>query len=128
MKWTQQSGALLLLLFGAMLRAAAAPTPDACHALLHQGQKSEAKACYESLVRSNSPYYRAEGYWGLDQYDQANEQFRIAIASPDSQPLMRVRWGMLLHERFNNTDAVGLFNEALQRDPNNAQAYLAWQW
>ncbi len=31
---------------------------------------------------------------------------------------------MLLHERFNNTDAVGLFQEALQRDPKNAQAYL----
>jgi cellulose synthase operon protein C len=128
MKWTRQSGALLLLLFGALLqtvaRAAAAPTPDACHALRQQGQKTEAKACYEALVRSSSPYYRAEGYWGSEQYEQANEQFRIAIASPDSQPLMRVRWGMLLHERFNNKDAVGLFNEALQRDPGNAQAYL----
>ena len=31
---------------------------------------------------------------------------------------------MLLHQRFNNTDAVGLFQEALQKDPKNAQAYL----
>ena len=31
---------------------------------------------------------------------------------------------MLLHQRFNNTDAVALFNEALKKDPNNAQAYL----
>jgi tetratricopeptide (TPR) repeat protein len=31
---------------------------------------------------------------------------------------------MLLHERFNNTDAEQLFKEALQRDPKNAQAYL----
>jgi tetratricopeptide (TPR) repeat protein len=31
---------------------------------------------------------------------------------------------MLLHQRFNNNDAVGLFKEALQRDPKNAQAYL----
>ena len=77
-----------------------------------------------SLVRSNSPYFRAEGYWGLEQYDQANEQFRLAIAPPESDPLYRVRWGMLLHERFNNTDAVSLFQEALQRDPNNALAYL----
>ena len=29
---------------------------------------------------------------------------------------------MLLHERFNNKDAVELFNEALQQDPKNAQA------
>jgi tetratricopeptide (TPR) repeat protein len=75
-------------------------------------------------VRSNSPYLRAEGYWGLGQYDQANEQFRIATAPPDSEPLYKVRWGMLLHQRFNNNDAVALFKEALQRDPKNAQAYL----
>jgi tetratricopeptide (TPR) repeat protein len=31
---------------------------------------------------------------------------------------------MLLHQRFNNNDAVALFKEALQRDPKNAQAYL----
>ena len=38
--------------------------------------------------------------------------------------MYRVRWGRLLHERFNNTDADDLFKEALQRDPKNAQAYL----
>ena len=36
----------------------------------------------------------------------------------------RVRWGRLMHERFNNKDAADLFKEALQRDPKNAQAYL----
>ncbi len=88
------------------------------------GQVAEAKACYESLVRTNSPYLRAEGYWGLEQYDQANEEFRVATAAPDSDPLYKVRWGMLLHQRFNNTDAVALFQEALQKDPKNARAYL----
>ena len=61
---------------------------------------------------------------GWKQYDQANEEFRIATAAPDSDPLYKVRWGMLLHQRFNNTDAVALFQEALQKDPKNAQAYL----
>ena len=75
-------------------------------------------------MRSDSAYFRAEGYWGLEQYDQANEQFRIATAPADSDPLYKVRWGRLLHERFNNTDAVGLFQEALKKDPKNAQAYL----
>jgi len=37
--------------------------------------------------------------------------------------MYRVRWGRLMHERFNNTDAANLFNEALQKDPKNAQAY-----
>ena len=101
-----------------------AATPDSCQTLRKHGQKTEAQACFESLVRSNSAYYRAEGYWGLEQYDQANEQFRIATAPAESDPLYKVRWGMLLHQRFNNTDAVGLFQEALQKDPKNAQAYL----
>ncbi len=118
------SVAMLLMMLAGISHCRAANSPDDCHTLGKHGQQSEAKACYESLVRSNSPYFRAEGYWGLEQYDQANEQFRIATAPADSDPLYRVRWGMLLHERFNNKDAVELFQEALQRDPKNAQAYL----
>jgi cellulose synthase operon protein C len=102
----------------------AAATPDSCRTLRKHGQQAEAHTCFESLVSTNSPYYRAEGYWGLEQYDQANEQFRIATAPANSDPMYRVRWGLLLHERFNNGDAVALFQEALQRDPKNAQAYL----
>jgi cellulose synthase operon protein C len=124
MTWKQKSGALLVMVLGSLSPCWAANSPDACHALSKHGQQAEAKSCYESLVRSDSAYFRAEGYWGLEQYDQANEQFRIATAPPDSDPLYRVRWGMLLHQRFNNTDAVGLFQEALKKDPKNAQAYL----
>src|ERR1700761_2939668 len=114
---------MLLILLGVAAVCSAA-TPDSCRTLRKHGQQTEAHACFESLVNSNSAYYKAEGYWGLEQYDQANEQFRTATAQASSDALYRVRWGMLLHERFNNGDAVGLFQEALQRDPKNAQAYL----
>jgi len=124
MNWREKSGVLLATVLGSMSLCQAANSPDACHTLRKHGQQTEAKSCYESLVRTNSPYLQAEGYWGLEQYDQANEAFRIATAQPGSEPLYRVRWGMLLHQRFNNTDAVGLFQEALQKDPKNAQAYL----
>jgi cellulose synthase operon protein C len=124
MIWKQQSGALLVMVLGGLSPCWAANSPDTCHTLSKHGQQAEAKSCYESLVRSDSAYFRAEGYWGLEQYDQANEQFRIATAPADSDPLYKVRWGRLFHERFNNTDAVGLFQEALKRDPKNAQAYL----
>jgi len=120
----QQFAALLALLLAAIAPSYAANTPDSCHALSKHGQKTEANACYEALVRSNSAYLRAEGHWGLEQYDQANEEFRTAISLPGSDPLYRVRWGMLLHERFNNNDAVGLFQEAIKMDSKNAQAYL----
>jgi cellulose synthase operon protein C len=120
----QKFVAWLAIVLGAMIPCHAANSPDNCHALAKHGQQAEAKTCYEALVHSNSAYLRAEGYWGLEQYDQANEEFRIAIAQPGNGPLYRVRWGMLLHQRFNNTDAVGLFQEALKMDPKNAQAYL----
>jgi cellulose synthase operon protein C len=123
MNWRKNFGVVLMLL-GSIGHCRAANSPDACHVFRKHGQQTQARACYESLVRSNYPYLRAEGYWGLEQYDQANEQFRIATAPPDSDPLYKVRWGMLLHQRFNNNDAVALFKEALQRDPKNAQAYL----
>jgi tetratricopeptide (TPR) repeat protein len=124
MNWQQKSGVLLAMALGSMSLGHAANSPDACHTLRKHGQQTEAKSCYESLVRTNSPFLQAEGYWGLEQYDQANEAFRIATAQPGSEPLYKVRWGMLLHQRFNNTDAVALFQEALQKDPKNAQAYL----
>src|SRR6201996_7891102 len=123
MNWRQKLGVVLMVL-GSVAYGRAANSPQACNTLRKHGQQAEAKACFESLVRSNSAYLRAEGYWGLEQYDQANEEFRIATAAQDGDPLYKVRWGMLLHQRFNNNDAVGLFKEALQRDPKNAQAYL----
>ncbi len=57
-------------------------------------------------------------------YQEANNQFRQAVSQSDGNALYRVRWGRLLHERFNNADAEDLFKEALIRDPKDAQAYL----
>ena len=80
---------------------------------------------HETLTASKDAYQRAEGdSGGLGLYDQANNEFRAAVAQSDKNAMYRVRWGMLLHERFNNKDADDLFNEALQRDPKNARAFL----
>lgn len=103
---------------------ASSATPEECQKLRLHGESARAQSCFESLVRSSSAYLRAEGDWGLHLYDQANDEFRQAAAQDDRSALYRVRWGMLLHERFNNTDAEQLFKEALQRDPKDAQAYL----
>ncbi|HEY0264673.1 MAG TPA: tetratricopeptide repeat protein [Granulicella sp.] len=110
----------LALLTGTSL---AATTPESCRDLRRHGHRNEATSCFTTLSQSNDAYLRAEGLWGLKQYDAANEAFRQA-ATHDAKPIVRVRWGLLLHDRFNNKEAVDLFNEALQQDPNNAQAYL----
>ncbi len=108
-------------LLGASLCWAA--TPDDCHALRKHGHRAEAQKCYESLSVAHDPYLSAEGYWGVEMYQEANNQFRIAVAQSPGNAMYRVRWGRLMHERFNNTDAANLFKEALQNDAKNAQAY-----
>jgi tetratricopeptide (TPR) repeat protein len=101
-----------------------AATPNDCKTLRLDGHRAEAAKCYQSLTQATEPYLRAEGDWGLKLYEQANGEFRTAVAQAPANAMYRVRWGRLLHERFNNTDAEDLFNEALKIDPNNAPAYV----
>ncbi len=104
--------------------SAGSASPARCLSLQKHGQRTEAATCFQGLVRANSPALRAEGYWGLQQYSQANEEFRAALAQAGGNASYRVRWGLMLHERFNDQDAQDLFKEALQREPSDAQAFL----
>lgn len=113
---------LAMLLMCAVSARAAAPAD--CWTLRKDGHSAEAHVCFDALTRSADAYDRAEGLWGLEEWEQANEQFRVATQSADSKALYKVRWGMLLHGRFNDIDAAGLFREALQKDPANAGALL----
>jgi cellulose synthase operon protein C len=113
--------AVFLLICTAVAQAAA---PADCWKLRRDGHRSEAQACFETLTQSSDAYFRAEGFWGLEEWERANEQFRLATQPASSKPLYKVRWGRLLLERFNSSDAAGLFREALQKDPSNAGAYL----
>ena len=112
------------ILVGSSVAAAAASSPADCATLRRHGRRAEAQACYQSLTLAADPYLRAEGDWGLELYQDASNEFRAAVARADQNALYRVRWGRLLHERFNNADAAALFEEALQRDARNAEAYV----
>ncbi len=123
---TRALGWLLLALAGAPLAHAAPPPAEVRQCLgerLH-GRESAAQRCFMALTRATSPYLRAEGAWGLADYEAANREFRAAVRQADGTALYRTRWGELLHERFNSVDAAALFKEALQRDPKDAQALL----
>lgn len=112
----------ILLLAGASLASGA--TPQSCQFLRKHGRRGKAQTCFQELTTSHNPYLRAEGYWGLRRYEQANDNFRAAVAEWKKNAYYRVRWGRLLHDRFNDADAEGLFKEALQIDSRDAQAYL----
>jgi cellulose synthase operon protein C len=117
---------LVLWLVGAGLTCAVASAvaPSDCWSLRKHGRRVEAQACFDGLTQSSDAYSRAEGFWGLEEWEQANEQFRIATKATNSKPAYKVRWGMLLHERFNNPEAADLFREALAEEPSNGEAYL----
>jgi tetratricopeptide (TPR) repeat protein len=113
------------LLAGLIALPLAAQTLDECRGLRHHGKLAEAQTCYAKLAASSNPYLRAEGLWGIERYDEANNQFRDLIKQYPKNADYRVRWGLLFMERFNPADAEGLFEEALKIDDKDAQAYLA---
>jgi tetratricopeptide (TPR) repeat protein len=117
-------GAVMALVMASVPAWAAGPSPEDCQKMRLHGQRSEANKCFEKLSESSDAYLRAEGFWGLGEYDEANKAFRDAAQANDASALIRVRWGRLFHERFNDKDAADLFHEALQRDPKNAAGYL----
>jgi len=113
---------LALLMAGSL--AARAAVPADCWALRKHGHAAQALSCFDGLTQSGDAYNRAEGFWGLEEWEQAKQQFEIALKQPKSPASWRVRYGMLFHERFNDTDAADLFHEALAKDPSNAEAYV----
>jgi len=119
-----RGASLLPVVVLACLLPAGAAAPQDCWTMQKHGKDPEARACFEGLTRSSEAYSRAEGFWGLEEWDRANEQFRLTTQATNSKPLHKVQWGLLLHERFNNSDAVDLFREALAKDPSNAEAYI----
>jgi cellulose synthase operon protein C len=117
-----------MVLFSAFLLAstlsAYAAAPSQCWSLRKHGRKAEAQTCFESLTHSDDAATRAEGFWGLGAWDEANQQFRLAAQPENSKAIVKVRWGRLLHERFNDSEAADLFREALVKDPSNSAAYV----
>jgi tetratricopeptide (TPR) repeat protein len=80
------------------------------------------KACYQKLSTSNDLAIRAEGLWGLRNYDGANNAFRDAVKARPKDANLKVRWGLMFMEYSQPGDAQALFEEALKIDENNAQA------
>ena len=97
---------------------------DDCRALRHRGKLPEARTCFARLAGTPDRYLRAEGLWGLEQYQEANEQFKEALKQHPKSVEIRVGWGRLFLERFNKDEAKGLFEEALEIKENDAGASL----
>jgi tetratricopeptide (TPR) repeat protein len=73
---------------------------------------------------AQSPADLAERYWKQQRWEDANNAFRAAVKADPKNPALRVRWGLLLLERFNPGEAADLFNEALQLEKDYPPALL----
>ena len=101
------------------------PEPLAqCWSARKHGKVAEAAVCFEKLTGSSNPYLKAEGFWGLESWKSANDQFKLAVAAEPKNPEYRVRWGRLFLERFNTTDAANLFGEAQEMEKDYPPALL----
>ncbi len=92
-----------------------------CETLRHHGDPGT-KACYQKLSTSSDLAIKAEGLWGLRDYDGANNAFRDAVKARPKDANLKVRWGRMFMEYSQPADAQDLFQEALKIDENNAQA------
>src|SRR5947207_2034511 len=101
-----------------------AATPSDCQKLRYHGQLAEARRCFTGLTASTDPYIRAEGLWGIEQYQDANAQFRLAVQKNPKSAEYRVRWGRLFLERYVPGEAGKLFQEAIGINDKDANAYL----
>jgi len=80
------------------------------------------KACYQKLATSSDLAIRAEGLWGLRDFQNANNAFQAAVKARSKDANLKVRWGMMFMEYPEPGEAEGLFKEALELDENNAKA------
>ncbi|HVO97073.1 MAG TPA: tetratricopeptide repeat protein [Bryobacteraceae bacterium] len=85
---------------------------------------SQAAACYENLTRSSDRWVRAEGLWGVRNYIAANDLFRDLVKERDKDPALRVRWGYLYLDHWQEGEAGKLFQEALGIDEKYVPALI----
>jgi len=93
----------LLLLIG--FPCLAAVPGENCKALRRHGQMNQAKACFTALLRGDA-FARAEGLWGTDRFEAANDEFKLAEKNAPRSPELKTEWGLLYLEHYQPGDAA----------------------
>ena len=96
--------------------AVRAAAPADCWTLRKHGHRAEAQACFRGADAQQRCLHARRRLLGPGAVGaRPTSSFAWPRRPANSKPLYKVRWGMLLHERFNDTDAADLFREALAR-------------
>ncbi|OGT77339.1 MAG: hypothetical protein A3I78_11285 [Gammaproteobacteria bacterium RIFCSPLOWO2_02_FULL_56_15] len=121
---------LLLVAFGGLAEARPMhygavqdPGLGECDALAWRGRREDAAGCYRALQRSTpDPAIQAEAAWALGDPREANYWFQEAVRQRPDDAIVRVRWGDLYTDTYQNEEALKLYREALDLDPENTYA------
>jgi Tfp pilus assembly protein PilF len=103
--------------------AAQSLEPSQCLTLRKHGDPGES-ACWQRLSRATDPLTRAQGLFGLKDYNSANDAFKAAEKARPKDANVKVWWGDLYMAHWQASEAAGLYNEALEIDSKNAHARL----
>jgi len=96
-----------------------------CDDALYRGQRERAIACYtQHLARTPDRHVQAEAAWRINDLRRANDLFRALVNVSPQAVYERVRWGYLFLQTHQHAQAVELFREALDIDPNDVSAKL----
>ena len=102
------------------------PELTGCDALQWRGDRVAAVDCYSRLLApQNATAVRAEAAWALGDLKSANGLFSSATAAAPGDAGVRLRWGELFAQTYQYQDALKLFDEAAELDPDNAFVVLA---
>ena len=106
-------------------RGRRSPELSPCDDHWDHGRRREARVCYMKLIsQTDDAGTRAEAFWGLRNFKQANEMFQQAVNAAPEDAELRVRWGYLFLETHNQGEALKLFDEALKIDEAGLAARL----
>lgn len=96
-----------------------------CWLLQRAGSVMEATRCFVVLMGEKDPALKAEGDWGTGKFDEAMQEFELALKVHDGDPSVLIRFGELFFARFNKPEAVKLITQAMKLDEGNPQGMLA---
>ncbi len=97
----------------------------ACDKQLYRGARAEAQTCYLNLLASSTDSrIKADAARAAGDVRAANAFFQTAIKEYPEDAAVRARWGELFFATHQNSDAVKLFQEALEIDEHYAPAII----
>jgi tetratricopeptide (TPR) repeat protein len=96
-----------------------------CDQQYWHGLVQDSTNCYSEILAGDaSAAIKAESAWALNDLQQANRWFQQAMRETPDDVATRTRWGDLYADSHQDAEAMELYTEALELEPNNAFAKL----